>query len=126
MTSPDAQPTPRTDPPIAGMWVVDSTSELTPEFMERAIDALESAAAEGKQVVVMEGIEFRWRPIRVEAADAAALDVETLERALQDLWRTRNADGSFVWNLPIPPDEQTARALAAAYARLRSEGTPDR
>ena len=56
------------EPPIAGMWVVESQQhELTPEIVRAVQDTLEVASAEGKQIIVVEGIEFRWRPTRVEA-----------------------------------------------------------
>jgi hypothetical protein len=54
------------------------------------------------------------------SSEADGLDVERLARALQSLWRMRKGDGiSFVWDLPVPPDEQTAKAIAAAYLAAR-------
>ena len=63
-------------PPIKGMWVVASDHELTAEIVHRAKEVLERAAETGEQVVVVEGIEFWWRPTpidqQVNAAEALA------------------------------------------------------
>jgi len=97
-------------PPIAGMWVVDSYAELTREIVDAAKDLLESAAAEGKQVVVLDGIEFRWRPTRI---DCQPLNVDLLRRAL--LHSERGDDASA---------RAQAEVVAAEYARLVSNPGP--
>ena len=56
-----------TQPPISGVWVIRSGHLLTQEAVDHARAVLEDAVRNGNQVVVSEGIEFVWRPIRTES-----------------------------------------------------------
>ena len=73
-----------TEAPVKGMWVVSSDAAITPKLMQHAKAALESAADSGQQVVVVQGIEFRWRPTPI---DTSPLDVERLAEAM---WAERD------------------------------------
>ena len=55
--------------PITGWWTVESGFDLAPDGIELIKDALETAAANGEQVVTVEGIEFRWHPVASDDAD---------------------------------------------------------
>ena len=68
-----------------------------------------------------------WRAATPDraATPSSPLDVPTLAAALQELWRTRDAQDHLVYDIPVPPDEQTARALASVYARLSSHQEGD-
>jgi len=43
--------------------------------------------------------------------------VEQIERALQELWRVRDSQDHFVYDIPVPPDRQTAAALHGVLSR---------
>ncbi len=95
----------REEPPIAGMWVVESAAELTSEIVDRVKDKLLTAFEDGEQIMVSDGIEFRWRPTRI---DPPGLDVERLVEAARIAGRNMS--------VPLLANPVTWRAFAEEVA----------
>jgi len=83
---------------------------------ERAgIRVLTDLLADERQAGRQEAIDSFTDRLDGLLASERRANPKVMAEALQQLWRVRNLDDSFVWNLPVPPDENTAKALSAAY-----------
>ena len=58
-----------------GYWSA-SGADLSPEIADRIRDELPQAVAEGKQLVVVEGVTLHWTPAAADSLDAAWAEAE--------------------------------------------------